>query len=170
MKKIKIGNSGLFALVDDEDFDHLNQFGWYKMKGKRTFYAARDVWKNNKRIKRILMHREIMGFPADMLVDHIDHDGLNNQRENLRICTYKENARNSTSMRGSTSKYLGVCAEKTKKGVLHWRATITVNRKSIWLGSFKTEWEASLAYDDAAVEYFGEFANLNWKEITECIY
>lgn len=164
MREIKIGNSGLFAQVDDDIFEYLNQFGWNKTKGKTTVYATRDIWEHNKRIHRYYMHREIMGFPENMQVDHIDHNGLNNQKINLRICSNTENARNSTSARNATSKYLGVCITYTKKGTLRWKSTIMYNRKSIWIGAFDTEIDAAIAYDKKAIGLFGEFANLNFKD------
>lgn len=91
-------------------------------------------------------------------VDHRDHNTLNDNIENLRAATRAENNKNVTAHKNCTSKYLGVCSDKSKK---FWRATIMVNRKQKYLGRHKTEEIAALAYNKAAQEYHGEFANLN---------
>jgi len=105
------------------------------------------------------MHRVILDAPMNMLVDHINGNGLDNRRENLRICTNTENLRNRGKDRDNTSGYKGVVI---KKGEKKFRAQIRVNQKTIHLGSFSTPEEAARAYDDAAREYFGEFAWTNF--------
>ena len=108
-----------------------------------------------------MMHRVIMNTLGNMNVDHIDHNGLNNQKENLRNCTQSENARNRTSRKGSTSKYLGVskCHKIMKYGIYYYYR-VKINQRQ-HVGNFKTEIEAALAYNEAALKYYGEFANLN---------
>ena len=93
-----------------------------------------------------------------MEVDHKNGDGLNNTRENLRICTREQNARNRRSVSGSTSKYLGVSWCKDKK---RWRAQISAYGKCKKLGRFKTELEAAIIYNIAARKYYGRFAKPN---------
>jgi hypothetical protein len=164
MKKIKL-TQGMFALVDDEDFDYLNQWKWYANKGHSTFYAQRQVSININKQRQTaeIMHRLIMNAPAYAIIDHINHNGLDNQKNNLRICNKSENQRNSLCSRGGTSKYKGVFFHKqfSLRGWKAWEAGIRYNKKRLCLGSFYTEIEAALAYNKKAKELFGEFAYLN---------
>ena len=96
--------------------------------------------------------------PDGMVVDHIDSDGLNNQRYNLRVCTNAQNVQNQRIMRGGTSRFKGVCWDMVNK---KWRAKLGMNGKTFELGRFKVEADAASAYDDAAEKYFGEFAYTN---------
>ncbi len=149
------------VLVDDEDYEQLNQFKWSLSKCGLTFYAVRRV-KKIKNIPLIKMHRDIMkSTDINELCDHIDHNGLNNQKCNLRKCNKKENNRNRTS-RGY-SKYLGVSLHIQKyNNEIYWRARIKFDKKAKHLGLFNTQEEAALAYDAAAKIHFGGFANLNF--------
>ena len=154
MKKIKVGPIN-FALVDDEDFEYLNQYTWsvnlQNRKKPRAFSQKLKTY----------MHRLIVNCPKDMQVDHIDGNPLNNQKSNLRICTLKENCRNIKKRKKGTSEYKGVYFEKFSK---KWRAEITFNNKTIKLGRFLNEKDAALAYDEAALFYFKEFSSLNFKK------
>ena len=159
MKEIKLGqfgkNKGVYvALVDDEDFERLNSFSWYAQKGGNTFYAQRCIKVNGKKVN-IRMHREILN---GSIIDHIDRNGLNNQKSNLRVCTTSENAMNMRKHKKSKSNYKGVCFHKLEK---KWVAQIKINRKGFYLGYFMSEVDAARAYNSKAVELFGEFANLN---------
>jgi len=157
MKEIKLSqlgkNKGKFvALVDDEDYEYLNQFRWSASKQGTRIYAKRySKIKNEKR-----MHRLIMNTPDGMEVDHIDHNGLNNQKSNLRICNRSQNSANKKPMGGR--KYRGICHHGGK--VLSY---IAKDGEQINLGSYETEDEAAKAYDKKALELYGEFANLNFK-------
>ena len=153
MKEIQL-TKGQVVLVDDEDFEYLNQYKWYADKGSSTFYAKRDVWVNRKRT-RILMHCEILNGKG---IDHIDHNGLNNQKNNLRFCTNSENSMNRRKQENCTSVYKGVYFSNPAK---KWRADIMFNYKHIFLGHFVSEVEAAKAYNAKAKELFREFANLN---------
>ena len=157
MKEIKL-TQGLVTLVDDEDFDWLSQWKWLAYKGHSTFYAARHPEGPHKGRKLVFMHRQILNCTDDEQGDHEDHNGLNNQRYNLRSCTHTQNLFNKIP-RGK-SKYLGV--EVRKSGSFH--ARIRIDKKRVFLGAFKTEEEAAHAYDKVAKIYHGEFANLNFKD------
>jgi hypothetical protein len=153
---------GKFVMVDDEDYEYLNQWKWYATKSHITFYAERQQRLNPgiqpQKQKNIKMHRLIMNTSQNMQVDHIDHNGLNNQKSNLRNCTLSQNARNRKA-RGK-SKYLGVYFY----GENLFRADIRPSEhKTIHLGLFKSEIDAARAYDNEAKKYYGEFANLNFK-------
>ena len=142
------------ALVDDADYEWLNKGKWYAQRSRQTFYAKRLISTGYK-----AMHRVILGLkPGDKRqCDHIDGDGLNNQRSNLRVCTHGQNQHNRRSY-GGTSKYKGVCFERSHR---KWGAYIYVNKKNIRLGSFDLESDAARCYDGAALKYFGEFALTN---------
>lgn len=155
MKEIKLTQEKV-TLVDDEDFDWLNQFKWLAYKGHNTFYAARNPLGGHKGRKLIFMHRFILNCTDEEQGDHEDHNGLNNQRYNLRTCTHTQNLFNKIP-RGK-SKYLGV--EVRKSGMFH--ARIRIDKKRVYLGSFSTEEEAAKAYDVAAKNHHKEFANLNF--------
>lgn len=152
MKLIPL-TQGKFALVDDEDYDFLMQWKWSYYGG----YAHRGEWqKNTKKIKKIRMHRLIMQTPHHMQTDHIDGNGINNQKNNLRIVTHGQNMQNKNSHNGTQSRHKGVYPVREK-----FRGMITPNKKRIHLGYFLSETEAAEAYNKAALEHFGEFARLN---------
>lgn len=140
---------GKFAIIDEEDFEAIGMHKWYYGAG----YALRKL----KR-KTIRMHSVINKTPDGYETDHIDGNGLNNQKLNLRNATRHNNVMNTNSRRNSSSKYKGVSWKLDRK---KWLATICFNKKDIHLGYFISEIEAALAYNKAALKYFGEFAKLN---------
>lgn len=149
MKKIQL-TQGKVATVDDEDFEWLNRWKWhYHNKGG---YAVRSGSKN-----KIFLHREIMRTPLGLETDHINGDALDNQRTNLRICSHLENQRNQKLHTNNTSGYKGVSPYRGK-----WRSTIMLNKTQKYLGLFSSPKDAATAYDYAAINYFGEFAQTNW--------
>jgi len=157
MKKIKLSN-GMKALVDDEDYEYLSQFRWYPLNTRMTTYAKRKIYINGGQIT-ILMHREIMKTPQELEVDHRDHNGLNNQRGNLRNCTHGQNDINKIS--NNPNGYRGVeWVLKRKK----WKIRARIKRGGVskHLGYFKTLEDAARAYDKASLEYDAEFAVLNF--------
>ena len=133
IKKIKL-SQGKFALVDAEDYDYLMQWCWCAVKGTNTFYAAR----NDKFTGTTKMHRVIMNAPKGMEVDHINRDGLDNRKENLRIVTRRGNQSNRRDQ-------LSLMGAYTIKGKFYY-SRIGVSGKSIYLGSFKTAEQAHEAY------------------------
>ncbi len=143
---------GQFVLVDAADYEWLKQWTWHLTDG----YAAR--WQGNK---RIYMHREIVQPPPGMVVDHIDHNRGNNCRSNLRACTHQENMYNRAKRSRSCSHFKGVGYRKRDR---KWYAEVVFRGETIWLSFFDTEVEAARAYDRAAVEFFGEFAYLNFPD------
>ena len=155
MKEIKL-TQGKFALVDDEDYDFLMQWKWHARKLGKRYYAGRQEKSINRRRKLVHMHRLIMHTPEGMEVDHQDHNGLNNQKYNLRNCTHKNNSKNRTSY--GKSNYLGVYWYKKYNC---WNASLRINGETKNQGYFKTEEEAALAYNEAALKFHGNFANLN---------
>jgi len=150
-----------FAIVDDEDHEWLNKNVWYAHKQGNTYYAKRTTSVNNHVII-VHMHREVLGLGVDNgsdYVDHIDRNGLNNQRSNLRICTKSQNGISRPAQSNNTSGYKGVTWDKTRK---KWKAQIMLNQKGIFIGRFNTPEEAATAYDKKAIEIFGEFAYTNF--------
>ena len=149
------------ALVDDKDYDRVMTVGpWYAWKHpvSKTLYARRN---KDIRSQECLMHKFITCYE---LTDHKDHNGLNNQRANLREVTHSQNHQNQPSGATGASRYKGVCWHKQMG---KWRAYIVLNYKQRSLGLYTNETEAALAYDRAAREMFGEYACLNFPDLAE---
>ena len=150
----------MYAIVDDEDYEYLDQWKWYVSKRKKTFYAMRNISINGKKaVQR--MHRFIMSPPKEMQIDHINSNGLDNRKSNLRICTNQQNQQNRHHVKSGTSRFKGVYWEKKSK---KWVAHIRFNYKRIYLGCSCDEEGVARLYDKKAKELFGEFACLNFKE------
>ncbi len=151
---------GKFALVDDEDFAELNKHKWYAHKLSGIFYADRHGKQSSGKRFSVLMHRVILGLVVGdgKQVDHINHDGLDNRKSNLRVCNVQQNQYNKKNQTNGTSPYKGVYQ---KTGWRRWKSTIHHNGKCIHLGHHDTQEEAARAYNAKACELFGDFARLN---------
>jgi hypothetical protein len=152
---------GKVALVDEEDYEWLMGWKWYAAKGHRSWYAARNArveeMVNGKR-RAIYMHREILQPPDGMDTDHRNGNGLDNQRYNLRVCTHPQNMRNQKPHINTLSPFKGVDRDKrTGK----WRARVQDGGQRISLGLFDTEEQAALAYNQAAIKLYGDYARPN---------
>ena len=153
---------GQFAIVDEDDFKKLAGYKWFAAKNGRIFYANRmDRPKDGRRRQcKVQMHRQILNVPQGVLVDHINHNGLDNRKANLRLVTIEQNAWNKRKQRGNcTSKYKGVSWHKMSR---RWYARIVHKRKWISIGYFDDELSAAKAYDDKANQLFKNYAVLNF--------
>jgi len=154
MQKIEL-SQGKFALVDDDDYDELKKYNWHVANG----YAVRNAKVSKGKQKSQRMHRLITNCPADMNVDHINHDKLDNRKDNLRICSTAENLRNQQMQSvAKTSRFKGVYFNKNTN---KWMAQIQSDDKRKYLGLFENEIDAAIAYNNAAIAMFGEFALIN---------
>ncbi len=158
MKTIEL-TKGKVALVDDEDYGWLSQYNWSASKGNSGLWYARRGGSVNKRKYQVYMHRQIMGCEEKDKIDHVDGNGLNNQRSNLRPATHKQNVSSQKKQtRPTSSRYKGV---RWRPAERKWAAAIKHNGKTIYLGLFILEASAAVAYNAAALTLFGEFARLN---------
>lgn len=144
---------GLVIIIDSEDESRVRAREWHVVRQKHHLYV---------RSGDLLLHRFILNAPDGVDIDHENGNGLDCRKSNMRYATKAQNARNARKrLKPATSRYKGV--HRVKSNRKHpWRAIICVNRKPISLGYFAYEWDAALAYDEAARKYFGEFALLNF--------
>ncbi len=152
MKEIQLKHG--VVKIDDDDFALVARHGWWAHRVGKSVYAATLIDGH-----KVFMHRLIVGT-AHRVTDHIDGDGLNNQRSNLRKCSYTQNQYNRRKFRG-TSLFKGV---QRRRGATAkpWLAVIKLNGKQIRIGRFADEETAARAYDAMAVQHFGEFARPNF--------
>jgi hypothetical protein len=153
---------GRFAIVDVGDYERLSKYKWFAAKNGRSIYARRTVMPNDGRRSNcnIKMHRQILDIPEGKFVDHINHNGLDNRKANLRIVTKMQNNWNRRKRLGIySSQYKGVTLLK-RRG--KWQSRIVYKDKEIFIGNFDDEASAARAYDAKAREVYGEFAALNF--------
>lgn len=152
---------GQFAMVDAGDYEWLMRWKWSALWSAKTksYSVVRNEWDNGTIVARIIMARAIVGATGPELVDHRNHDTLDNRRHNLRIATYTQNNCNKgKENRPARSRYKGVSWHAQSK---KWRARVVVNGKEHSLGLFHTEEEAAIARDEKAIELHGEFVYVN---------
>lgn len=149
---------GYVAVIDDEYWELVAQHRWRVLVQPHGQYAIAALPRRNGKQRTLSMHRLILDAGSGQMVDHIDKDGLNNKRGNLRFCTKAQNAQNRRHL-GGESPYRGVFWYK-KSG--RWGARITARREERFLGLFSSEEEAARAYDRSALELHEQFANLNF--------
>lgn len=148
MAELRLGNANRVAVVDEEVLPICESKKWYLSAGGRIVSTDEDAY----------LSRVIMGNPKGV-VDHINGDVFDNRKSNLRVCSQRQNSCNQKKHKGSLSCFKGVHWHKALK---KWRARITPAGKSIHLGLYESEIAAAKAYDNAAREYYGEFARLNF--------
>ena len=157
-------SQGRFAIVDEADYQKYRLDAWHFLPDKYAIGYACGTFRCNGIVKTGMMHRLIMGLPAKrngLDVDHINGNGLDNRRCNLRICARGQNrAHCHKPVSGKTSQYKGVCWHKRSK---RWYAQIGtgVSGHPVNIGTFQSEEDAARAYNAAAAERYGEFARLN---------
>jgi len=153
---------GKFAIVDPADYEKLNKYNWHALKCRDTFYAVRIGRKSEaRRGKNIWMHRVVLGLDEGVICDHINHNGLDNRKANLRPATHSQNMCNRPKRKTKCrSKYKGVLFKSAQK---KWVADIQVNGRPKFLGYFDNEKKAARAYDRAAKKYHGQYAALNFE-------
>ena len=149
---------GKRALIDETDASRVWNYKWYALFDRYNWYAIRRVKKKGNWSHQS-MHIFLMNPPQGVDIDHRDRNGLNNQRNNLRICTHQQNMRNKRISVGNASGFKGVC---WKPRIKKWIAQIRYG-KVLHLGCFEDKKEAARAYDSAAEKFFGEFALTNKK-------
>ncbi len=154
MKRIKL-TQGKSALVDDSDFEWLNQWKWHASKCGTMYYATRKKVRNRKQIT-IRMHRIILGnISPGFCIDHINRNSLDNRKFNLRICKQGENALNRRLQKNNTSGYTGVYWHKLYK---KWMVILKYRGKNLFLGYFDKKLMAASVYKKEAQRLRGEFA------------
>lgn len=168
MKRIPLtyrGTSDTYALVDDEDYEVACSFVWnlFHKSGAKTSYATRCVWVEG-RVRTIYLHRLLLGVTDPHVeVDHVNRDGLDNRRSNLRVCSRSQNRYNITKRAHCKSRFKGVTLTQGERHP--WRARVRCSGKVVFDARFATEVDAAMAYDAVAQRWHREFACVNFPEM-----
>lgn len=152
MKTIKLKSQDL-VIIDDEDYEKVSQFKWFADKRLRTIYAKRNT------PFRIYLHRFLLNPTKTQEIDHINGNGLDNRKSNLRVSTHSQNKRNSKKYISNKAGYKGVYKPKKKN---HYRAQISIDGKTRQIGCFKTPEEAASAYNKYVLKIEPKFAKINF--------
>lgn len=156
--KIMVGDDKVM-LIDGRDHQRIKHLKWHLHS---SGYICRAVWReNNRKQGCVFLHREVLPCPEGKVVDHINGNKLDNRRHNLRLATHSQNCANSVIRQDNTSGYIGVSAVSNSN---KWRAYVRNNGKPLYLGLFNSKEEAATTRDKKALELFGEYAKLNFKE------
>lgn len=158
MKEIPL-TRGMVGLIDDEDYALVSLYKWC-VRGKNHLYVGRSVRFSGK-VVFIWLHRFLMGPGKELVVDHINGNGLDNRRINLRICSVQQNNFNMRKAKNKTSIYKGVSWNKHGKS---WRVSIKHKYKVVFCGYFKSEKVAAIVYDREALKLYGNYAKLNFPQ------
>jgi hypothetical protein len=151
-------SQGLFAIIDAADVPLVGGYTWTATVNNRATYAVRSALKDEPRHKaKIILHRVIMGNPTGLTIDHINGDGLDCRRSNLRLATVAENSRNRRISRNSSTGFKGVTLIADDR----WQARIRLNGRRYNLGCFGSPEEASAAYNRASRHLHGDFGRQN---------
>jgi len=163
---LKLRDGVMLGFIDAADWERVRGHRWYAVKDHHTFYAVTNIRKADGRKTIVRMHRLLLPDANTEEIDHEDHDGLNNRRKNIRAATRSQNNANRklVKQKPTSSKYRGVSWNRQRN---KWCAGIKVNGKNMNLGGFTSEVDAARAYDVAAVQYFGQFARLNFLALEE---
>jgi hypothetical protein len=148
---------GKFAIVDAEDYPTVSGKRWFPI-GSHTSYAVANIITDDGKHTTVRMHRLIMDAKPGQSVDHINGNGLDNRRCNLRFASQHQNNANQRKHKNNTSGFKGVSLDKKLN---KWRAMITINRRAVYIGSFNSRRAAAIAYDIQAIKHFGEYAKTN---------
>lgn len=154
------------CLFDKEDYPRIKSFRWVissLSKRNRTRYLSSQPYVSGPTLNwRIMLHQLIMSFPKKGVIDHVDRNGIDNRKSNLRVVTHLENARNKVYCFKPGSGFHGVVPNNSRGKP--WKVYINHLKKPVYIGSFECKEEAALAYDKKAIELRGEFAVLNFPE------
>lgn len=145
-------------LLDIEDYDKLITKKWNIIKNRNGVCSVRHSYYKNKKHMCLYIHRYVLNYSDNLVIDHINGNPLDNRKCNLRICTNQENCRNQKVAKHSSGGIKGVSYNKNNK---KWTARIGLNYTRIFLGYFNTKVDAAIAYNKKAIELYGEFAKLN---------